>query len=69
MPSPLDAGLLADAIVGIDEALLSAEIQASPSRKARAVANLYLAFCKASPAERVMIKSAAALQVSEWIPE
>jgi transcriptional regulator with XRE-family HTH domain len=67
MSIPVDAGLLAEAIAGIDLALSDTGKQASPTRRARWASNLYLAFSKASHQERPAMKSAALLVVSEWI--
>ena len=66
-PMPVDAAVLADAIAAVEAVLSNTGIEAPPSRRARWSANLYLAFSLASPQERMAMKSAAALLVSEWI--
>jgi transcriptional regulator with XRE-family HTH domain len=68
LPVPVDAGLLAEAILSIDNATAEMGVQVSPTRRARGIANLYLAFSRSSPEDRAWMRNAAALLVSEWIP-
>jgi transcriptional regulator with XRE-family HTH domain len=69
MPSEVDAGLLANVIAGIETALVGADLASSPTQKARAIANLYMAFSRSTPTDRQMIGKMAALLVSDWISD
>lgn len=66
MPAEVDSDLLADAIAAMDEALAAYKGSVSRAKKARSIANLYLAFSKATKADREMMCGMAALVVAEW---